>query len=463
MTTTNPSEIWSSALGSLQLEVTRHNYDTWLRGTTGVSAADGTFVVGVPSAFVAETLEKRMSPLISRTLHGLLNDDVRVVYRVHTGGDTGGDTAGDTSTAAPGPAAAPALKKRAAPPDAASLTINPRLTFDTFVVGKSNRFAHAVAMAAAENPGRSDLNPLYLHAGVGLGKTHLLHAIGNAVRARGLSCLYVSAEQFTNDFISALREGRQEEFRAKYRNLDVLLVDDIQFIAGKEHSRESFFHTFNDLHTSSKQIVISSDSHPKSIPLLEDRLRSRFEAGVRADIQPPDLETRMAILGKKAQLARVKLEPDVLDFLARKVVRNVRELEGALNRLIAMASMTGRPPDLDLAQQAVADMPTPAGRLRRSDPAEIIAIVSTYFAITPQELVAKTRKSNVALARQVAAYLLREQTTRTLAEIGGLLGDRGHSTILRAHDKIAREINLNTERNRQLGEIRAALDRSSPH
>ena len=454
MITTNPGEIWSSALGSLQLEVTRHNYETWLRGTVGVAAADGTFVVGVPSAFVAETLEKRMSPMISRTLNGLLNHDVQVVYRVHR------QDHNDASDSVPSPA--PALRPRSTAADALSLTLSPRLTFDSFVVGKSNRFAHAVAMAAAENPGRSDLNPLFIHAGVGLGKTHLLHAIGNAVRNRGLACLYVSAEQFTNDFVSALREARLEEFRAKYRNLDMLLIDDIQFIAGKEHSRESFFHTFNDLHTASKQIVISSDSHPKSIPLLEERLRSRFEGGVRADIQPPDLETRMAILGKKAEAARVRLQPEVLDFLARKVVRNVRELEGALNRIIAMAAMTNRPVDIELAQQAVADLPTPVGRLRRTDPAEIIAVVSTYFSLTPQEIVAKSRKANVALARQVAAYILREETTRTLAEIGGLLGDRGHSTILRAHDKIAREITLDAERNRQLGEIRAAMDRSSP-
>jgi chromosomal replication initiator protein len=451
-------DIWTSALGSLQLEVTRNNYDTWLKNTLGLDSAEGSFVVGVPNTFVAEGLQKRMSPLIERTLKGLLDRDISVAYEVYQPGTPGHKPVRNGHSANNGTAAPMRVQARSRTGDG---RLNPRYTFETFVVGKSNQFAAASAVAVAENPGQ-DYNPLVIHAGVGLGKTHLLHAIGHSVNARGLRCLYVSAEQFTNDFVSALREASLEEFRSKYRDIDLLLIDDIQFIAGKEHSRESFFHTFNDLHTASKQVVISSDTRPKSIPLLEERLSSRLEAGLRVDIKPPDLETRMAILGKKAEQAGAYVSQEVIEFLARKIAHNVRDLEGALNRIMAMSSMTNHPVDMELAAQAVTDVPSSTSRLRRRNPVDVVETVAAYFGLPAEDLAAKTRRANIALARQVAAYLLREETSRSLADIGSYLGNRGHSTILRAHDKIAYEINVNTDLRRHITEIRDTLERIPP-
>ena len=442
--TPSARETWAAVLGGLQLEVTRHNFDTWLKDTVGLTAQGGDFTVGVPSGFVAECLEKRMAPLIVQALKRHTGTDWAVRYEV----------GGDAHIPAPAPQGpAPSARVRGA-----GAALNPRYTFETFVVGKANRFAHAAANAVADRPGTA-YNPLFVHAGVGLGKTHLLHAIGHAVAAQGRRYLYASAEHFTNDFVSALRENRVEDFRDKYRQTDVLLIDDIQFIAGKEHSRESFFHTFNDLHTSGKQIVITSDSRPKSIPLLEERLSSRFEGGLTADISPPDLETRMAILGAKAEQAGVHLADDIIEVLARKFLHNVRELEGGLNKVLAMAQMGRRDIDLSLAEQAIGDFQAEPARARNYHPIDIIDATAAYYGLTADDLAGATRKKNIAHARQVAAYLLRQQTRLSLSDIGRLLGDRGHSTILRAHGKIAADIDVQSGLRRQVGEIRDTLDR----
>ncbi|MBI3743369.1 MAG: chromosomal replication initiator protein DnaA [Chloroflexi bacterium] len=390
-------DIWTTALGSLQTEVTRNNYETWLKQTTGLEHRDGKFVIAAPNAFVATTLEQRWSPLIQKTLKGLLREDVEVAFRVAqaNGTDHEAPTNGHAAATHSGNGAHTRPRIRSA-------QLNPRYTFDTFVVGKSNRFAHAAATQVVQNPGVA-FNPLVIHAGVGLGKTHLLHAIGHGVHANGLQYLYVSAEQFTNDFVTALREGALEDFREKYRTVDVLLIDDIQFIAGKEASSESFFHTFNDLHIASKQLVITSDARPKDMPLLTDRMKSRLMAGLVADIQPPDLETRMAILGKKAEQAGVRVKQDVIDLLARRVVRNVRELEGALNRILAMSKLTNQPVDLALAEQAVADLTALAPKTRRSNPNQVLLTVATYYDLDLEDLTGKSRKKGIVLPRQVAA------------------------------------------------------------
>ncbi|MEE9284289.1 MAG: chromosomal replication initiator protein DnaA [Dehalococcoidia bacterium] len=446
--------LWTTALGALQLEVTRHNFDTWLKDTTGLDFDGTRLSIGVPSSFVAECLEKRMTPLIQKTLKGIAQRDVEVSFVIHQAHASNQDLAPDAPLAPP----EPRRTRAPARPRQTIGQLNHRYTFDTFIVGKSNRFAHAAAIAVADSPGTS-FNPLVIHAGVGLGKTHLLHAIGHTAQAKGLHFLYVSAEQFTNDFVSALREGRLDDFRTKYRSLDLLLLDDIQFIAGKEHSRESFFHTFNDLHTASKQIVITTDTRPKAIPLLEERLSSRLEGGLRADIQPPDLETRTAILQNKAEAADVRLVPEVTDFIARRIVRNVRDLEGALNRILAMARLANRAIDLDLAQQAMSDLPTPPSPFRRATPTQLLEAVSTYYDLPLDDLTGKSRKKGIALARQIAAYLLREDTSRSLADIGNILGGRGHTTALRAHDKIAYLLNVDSDLRRQIGEIHDLLDR----
>ncbi len=445
--------LWATSLGALQLEVTRHNFETWLKHTVGLAFEDGRLTVGVPSSFVAENLEKRMAPLIAKTVKGIANGEIEIIYQVHQAQHADQDP---VATPAPISADGPRPRRTSRSPATGS-QLSPRYTFETFVVGKSNRFAHAAAMAVADNPG-TRFNPLVIHAGVGLGKTHLLHAIGHAAQAKGLHFLYASAEQFTNDFITALRENTLEVFRTKYRSIDLLLLDDIQFIAGKEHSRESFFHTFNDLHTASKQIVITTDTRPKLLPLLEERFTSRLEGGLRADIQPPDLETRVAILQKKSEAAQIKLSPEVIEFLAQRIVRNVRDLEGALNRILAMSGLANRPIDLDLAHQAVADLPTSPAQNRRSSPSQLLDAVCYYFDLPMDDLTGKSRKKGIALARQVAAYLLREDTPHSLADIGALLGGRGHTTALRAHDKIAYLLSLDSNLRRQVDEIRNLVD-----
>lgn len=445
--------LWNAALGSLQVEVTRHNYDTWLKSSVGLTLSDSKLTVGVPSAFVAEQLEKRLTTKILATLEQLTGGPLEVQYtvqQVHPNGEV----------ALPlGSHAAPASSRPAVTPAERTSRLNPRYTFDTFVVGKSNRFAHAAAVAVSDSPGHS-YNPLFIHAGTGLGKTHLLNAIGHAASEKGLSFIYVSAEHFTNDFVTAVRENRTEEFRNTYRTTDVLLIDDIQFIAGKEHSKESFFHTFNDLHAANRQIVITSDSRPKSIPLVEERLISRFEGGLIADIQPPELETRMAILESKAALAGMKLASDIADFIARKILRNVRELEGALTRLLAMARISNRPIDIDMAQEAIAHIPPAPERHTNYSQEAILEAVIQFYRLAPGALTGKSRKKEVARARQVAAYLLREETARSLADVGKLLGERGHTTALRAHAKIAHAVTVQSDLRQDITAIRSLLEQT---
>jgi chromosomal replication initiator protein len=449
----SPRELWSAVLERLQLEVSRHNYETWLKATAGLGLRDLVLTVGVPSEFIAQGLQRRMGPLIANAVREAAGADLEVRYQVLA------SRGGEAAPLGPPPGGTPPAGPHGARPNHTLIRgtpLNPAFTFDTFVVGKSNRFAHAAAMAVTEKPGRA-YNPLFIHSGVGLGKTHLLHAIGNGAASNHLQVLYVSAEQFTNDFVAALRENRAEDFRQRYRSTDILLVDDIQFIAGKEHSRESFFHTFNDLHSANKQIVITSDSQPTAIPLMEERLRSRFEAGLVADIRAPELETRQAILEAKALQRGLPLPKDVAEFLARRVVRNVRELEGVLNRLVAMARISKQPLTLDLAQQALADTPAAPAKRNTYSPAAIVATVASYYKITPELLASSTRTKDIARARQVAAYLIREETTHSLADIGRLLGDRGHTTVLRAHEKIAAQIDVDTALHHEVVEIRSRL------
>jgi chromosomal replication initiator protein len=333
--------------------------------------------------------------------------------------------------------------------------LNRKYTFSSFIVGSSNRLAHAAALGVAENPGNS-YNPLFVYSGVGLGKTHLLHAIGwEAIRVRP-RVMYVTAEQFTNEFISAIRERRSEDFRDKYRSVDVLLLDDIQFIAGKEQTQEGLFHTFNALHTGNSQIVISCDRPPKSLTLLEDRLRSRFEWGLIVDMQPPDLETRTAILQTKAEEQKTGAPPEVLNFIARRIQKNIRELEGALNRVMAYARLTKSPLTVELATQALADISSDAHK-RTLTPTVIMSVVATFFNIPPETLQGKRRDKTSSQARQIAMYLLREELQCSWTQIGRELGGRDHSTILHGYHKISDEVNTDHGLRRDLLEIRENL------
>ena len=333
--------------------------------------------------------------------------------------------------------------------------LNPRYTFEAFIVGNSNRLAHAASLAVAEAPGES-YNPLFLYGGVGLGKTHLLHAIGHQGVLTGLAVLYVSSEQFTNEIINAIRYRTTEEFRAKYRSVDILLVDDIQFIAGKESTEEEFFHTFNSLHEMSKQIVICSDRPPKAIVSLEERLRSRFEWGLIADIQPPDLETRMAILRVKADLLRYRVPDDIIAYIAGRVQTNIRELEGCLNRLMAYQQLHRTELTMDVARAAMSSLGNDT-RETRLDSKQIVQAVAEYYQISLDAMCGKQRDKHIVMPRQIAMYLLRQETEASLLEIGQLFGGRDHSTVLHACEKIDREVNINPSLRREIVAIREQL------
>jgi len=333
--------------------------------------------------------------------------------------------------------------------------LNPRYTFDAFIVGGSNRLAHAASLAVAEAPGES-YNPLFLYGGVGLGKTHLLHAIGHQGVQTGLAVLYVSSEQFTNEIINAIRYRTTEEFRAKYRSVDILLVDDIQFIAGKESTEDEFFHTFNSLHEMSKQIVICSDRPPKAIVSLEERLRSRFEWGLIADIQPPDLETRMAILRVKADLLRYRIPDDIIAYIAGRVQTNIRELEGCLNRLMAYQQLHRTDLTMDVARAAMTSLGND-NRESRLNGKQIAQAVAEYYHISEEAMCGKQRDKHIVMPRQIAMYLIRQETEVSLFEIGQLFGGRDHSTVLHACEKIDREININPTLRREIVAIREQL------
>ncbi|MDR9459161.1 MAG: chromosomal replication initiator protein DnaA [Dehalococcoidia bacterium] len=437
------SEIWEAVLGELQLQVNRTNFDTWLKDTVGLSYEGDKFVVGVPSPFAVEWLEKRLISLIEKTLIGVVGDGVNVCFQIQ-------EQIARSKPKGNGKFSASVNHRKTG-----SNTFNPKYTFDSFIVGTCNRLAHAAAMGVAEKPGHV-YNPLFIYGGVGLGKTHLLHAIGRCVTDAKLRVLYVSTEQFTNEFIKAIRERKTEEFRSKYRSVDVLLIDDIHFIIGKEQTQEGFFHTFNDLHNGSRQIVITSDRPPKSMPLLEDRLRSRFAWGLVTDVQSPELETRLAILQAKAEENDISLPQDVLEFIARKVLKSIRELEGSLNRIVAFSRLTKAPLTLELAEKALAEFPDTAPR-RALSPPLIITNVAKYFELEPEALIGRRRDKPTALARHVAIYLIREEIQCSFNEIGKELGNRDHSAVLRGYDKIALEINTRPQLRHDVIEIREGL------
>ena len=337
--------------------------------------------------------------------------------------------------------------------------LNPKYTFDTFVIGNSNRFAHAACVAVAESPARA-YNPLFLYGGVGLGKTHLMHAIGHSImkEQNDAKVVYVSSEKFTNELINSIKSDKNEEFRDKYRNVDILLIDDIQFIAGKEGTQEEFFHTFNALHEANKQIIISSDRPPKEIPTLEDRLRSRFEMGLIADIQPPDFETRIAILKTKAQIENIDIPNEVMNYIATYIKSNIRELEGALTRVVAYSSLINKDISYDLAVEALKDIVT-TSESQEISVNRIKEKVSTAFGIKMDDFNSKKRTRTIAYPRQIAMYLSRELTDLSLPKIGNEFGGRDHTTVIHAHGKISKDLELekNSELKEKISKIIAEL------
>lgn len=454
----NTRQIWQAALGEIQLQMPRANYDTWLKDTFIVSHEDGVFVIAAPTPFAREWLANRLAGLVKRTLAGIIGRSVDVRFVVQTAAPRQDSApilavpSGPTSLVEATPAAQAA--RFVSPPPDPQTNLNPRYTFDNFIVGKCNRFAHAAALAIARGLTTS-YNPLFIYSGVGLGKTHLLHAIGNlAVRECGVHALYVSSEAFTNDLIMSIREQKTANFRARYRSTDLLLIDDIQFLAGKDGTQEEFFHTFNTLHQAGKQIVVSSDRPPRAIMSMEDRLRSRLEWGLIADMQPPDIETRIAILAAKAESRNIVVPPDVLDMIARKAPSNVREMEGALNRVLAFATMNGLPLNVETAGRALADIINSQQKVR---PEAVLQAVASYYNIPLTALTGKARDKEIVLPRQVAMYLMREETDASLSLIGAELGGRDHSTVLHGSEKIAAAIDEDNTLRQQIMELREIL------
>ena len=436
---------WQSALGQLQMEMPKASYDTWVRDTQIFSYDDGLFTIGVRNAYARDWLESRLSSTVTRLLMGIMNRTVGVAFVVNANGN--GETVSEPAAAEEIPGVA--LNMSQGP---RSVTLNPRYTFDNFIVGPNNRLAHAASQAVAESPATA-YNPLFLYGGVGLGKTHLLHAIGNYCQEHGLRVLYVSSEEFTNDMINAIRSHTTQAFRDKYRSADVLLVDDIQFIAGKESTQEEFFHTFNTLHGQNKQIIVSSDRPPKSLVTLEERLRSRFEWGLTADIQLPDLETRLAILRSKAERLGHAVPAEIMDLIARRVQSNIRELEGARNRIVAFADLSGVALTPQLADVALADLLPQRGDVK---PAAVVDMVAKTFNLSVDRLLSPDRSRDVALPRQIAMYLMRE-TNLSLPQIGLALGGRDHTTVMYACEKVADLLERDDKVRRQVVQIRQQL------
>ncbi|MGD8456765.1 MAG: chromosomal replication initiator protein DnaA [Anaerolineales bacterium] len=438
----NAKQAWQAVLGQLQMEMAKATFDTWVRDADFVAFEDGTFIIGVENAFARDWLDSRLTSTVTRLLTGIMNRTVEIRFVVWQGDQD------------PEPKPLPDEPDEERDIDFNNTVVNnylnPRYTFDSFVVGASNRLAQAASMAVAENPSRA-YNPLFIYGGVGLGKTHLLHAIGNVCLNAELQLLYVSSEEFTNDLINAIRAHQTQAFREKYRYIDVLLIDDIQFIAGKESTQEEFFHTFNTLHGQNKQIVISSDRSPKAMITLEERLRSRFEWGLIADIQPPDLETRLAILRSKAERHGYTISNDVLDVIAHRMQSNIRELEGALNRIVAYADLRDIPMTVDIIDIALADM---LPRRREVDPDQVVQMVAEAFGITVDQITARNRARQVALPRQIAMYLLREEAKISLPQIGEVLGGRDHTTVMYGCDKVADLLEQDDRLRRQVVDIR---------
>ena len=465
-TSTDPGQLWAAVLGQLQMQVTKPNFDTWLKHTSGLAYADGEFVVGTPNAFVAEMLEQRMYSLIAQTVEGVVEAEVEVRFAVESAWTPSGELA-DTEVGTGHPHPNPLPQGRGGD-DGSTLSqdrwaegglsppaLNSRYTFDSFVVGKSNEFAHAAALGVARQPGQL-YNPLVMYSDVGLGKTHLMHAIGHQVAARGMSLIYSTTEEFTNSFIRAIRDGTTDEFRDYYRTADVLLLDDIQFLIGKDQTQEGFFHTFNALHQTNRQIVVTSDRPVSALALLEDRIQSRLAGGLVVDIQPPDIETRIAILRAKADGSQQPVSDDVLLYLAERIHKNIRELEGGLNKVLAFADLMGTAVTVDLVKSALTDVVETAAERQIPD-SVVIETVSAHFGISVETLKGRKRDKKTSLARQVAMYLLREESQLGQAAIGHVLGGKAHNTVMHGCERIANQLNVDPHLRRDIINIREAL------
>lgn len=441
----NLSELWKKILEEIEKKVSKPSFETWLKSTQAQSLENDMLTIIAPNVFARDWLENRYTHLLTEVIHNITGN----IYQIRFITPQQENTAIEQ----------PAKPKHAMPKilnskeNVQKTMLNEKYTFDTFVIGNGNRFAHAASLAVAEAPAKA-YNPLFIYGGVGLGKTHLMHAIGHYVLEHNpnANVVYLSSEKFMNEFINSIRDNETVEFRNKYRNVDVLLIDDIQFLAGKEQTQEEFFHTFNSLHENSKQIVISSDRPPKEIPTLEDRLRSRFEWGLITDISPPDLETRIAILRKKAKAENLDIPNEVMVYIANQIDTNIRELEGALIRVVAYSSLVNRDMDAELAAEALKDI-IPASRPKVVTIETIQKAVSEKFNIKMEDFASKKRTKSIAFPRQIAMYLSRELTDLSLPKIGEEFGGRDHTTVIHAYDKISDLMTRDSELRQTIEEL----------
>ena len=464
---TKPESAWKATLGELELQMTRATFNTWLKDAQLMRSEDSHFVIGVRNDYARDWLENRLQDTILRTLNAITGSKNQISFEVmadglrhqlngkngasngkngHSNGNghvngrnsNGANANADGDYQVSEPASEPIISKKEV--DVANKTgLRLGYTFMTFVVGESNRLAHAAALGVAEKPGAS-YNPLFIYGGVGLGKTHLLHAVGHKCADNGMKVRYVTSEAFTNDLVQAIRSQKTSQFREKYRTTDVLLIDDIQFIAGKESTQEELFHTFNDLHSRGKQVVISSDRPPKAMATLQERLQSRFEWGLMTDIQMPNIETRMAIIKTKSEENGVIFPQNVVEMIAHQVRHNIRELEGALNKVIAYSQLTGQPVDMHLASMALADL---VNRQEKINVSRVIDTVCNHFDVSRELICGSGRSRSISYPRQLAMYLARTETGASFPQIGLQLGNRDHTTVLHGYEKILGQVETN--------------------
>jgi len=445
----NDEQLWQAVLGEIELSLSRANFTTWFKNTFISSCENGKVIVCVPNTFTKAWLEKKYHKEIAQAFKNIGADQIKeIIYKVEA------KKAGPIND----------LLKRIKikkddelnkPIAINRFGLNSRYTFDSFIVGKNNELAHAACQAVAANPGHA-YNPLFIYGGVGLGKTHLLQAVGHELSKRIDKILYVSCEKFTNDYVQAVRNGQAKDFKDRYRNVDLLLIDDIHFMGGKDGTQEEFFHTFNELHQTNKQIVISSDRPPKAIPALEKRLLSRFEWGMIADISSPDLETRIAILEAKCKEKNYKFERDILNYIADNIQSNIRELEGALNRLIAYYEFNNSLPTIDTTKNILAGIISNF-QSRSTTPKIIIDAVAKFFDINIKDLIGESRKKELVVPRQIVMFLMRKEINSSYPAIGQELGGRDHTTAMHAFNKIVREIEENEKLRQDINSIKQIL------
>ena len=440
----NIDDLWGQTLNVIEKKISKPSFETWLKSTKAVSLKGKTLIIEAPNEFAREWLDGNYRDILTDILYDLIGENMTLKFVIPNANL-------DEALTPPNPNKRETKNETSV--DSMQHMLIPKYTFETFVIGSGNRFAHAASLAVAEAPAKA-YNPLFIYGGVGLGKTHLMHAIGHYVLENNPNAkvVYLSSEKFTNEFINSIRDNRPEDFRNKYRKVDILLIDDIQFLAGKESTQEEFFHTFNALHEENKQIVISSDRPPKEIPTLEDRLRSRFEWGLITDITPPDLETRIAILKKKAKAEGLDIPNEVMLYIANQIDTNIRELEGALIRVVAYSSLENKDINADLAAEALKNI-IPSSKPKVITIKDIQRVIGEEYGLKMEDFTTKKRTKSIAFPRQIAMYLSRELTDFSLPKIGEEFGGRDHTTVIHAHEKISKMMETDTQFQKQVQEL----------